>query len=115
MKEINLGDRDVLEYYKKKFDKIAKKAIRINLDVDPKNINCVGDKIYQSKNCYQVFLTIIRAAKKNENVRYSTDIGEINDSMDLYIVGLNVSLAYEIIEAVDSSNIKFSYFTLLIN
>ena len=111
MKEINLGDRDVLEYYKKKFEKLLKETIRENLDVDPKNINCIGDRLYESKNCYQVFQTIMGTDKKNENVRYSTDIGGIKDSMDLYITGFNVSLAYEVIEAVDSSNIKFSYFT----
>ena len=109
--EINLGDRNVLEYYKKKFEKLLKETIRENLDIDPRNVNCVGDKLYQAKDCYQVFLTLGGTNKKTENVRYSTDVGEIKDCMDLYVVGPNVSLSYELIEAVDSSNIKFSYFT----
>ncbi len=109
IKEINLGDRNVLEYYKKKFEKLLKETIRENLDNDPKNINCLGDKLYQAKDCYQVFLTI-NGTKKSENIRYSTDVGEVKDSMDLYIVGPNVSLSYELVEAAESSNIKFSYF-----
>ncbi len=110
MKEINLGNQDVLKKYQRKFEKILKNAIRENVEVDQANINSVGDKLYDAKNCYQVFLTIITSSKKLENIRYSTDVGEINDGSDLYIVGPNVSLAYEAIEIYDSNNIKFSFF-----
>ena len=109
MKEINLGDRDVLENYKNRFRKLLKGAIRENLDVDVSNVNSIGDKIFEAKNCYQVFITLA-GGKKIEDVRYSTDVGEIRDCMDCYIVGPNVSLGYELVEIWGGSNIKFSYF-----
>ncbi|MBI4653000.1 hypothetical protein HY750_01995 [Candidatus Kuenenbacteria bacterium] len=89
-----------------KFEAFVKKSFQRNLHNDPKNINCVGDKIYETKNGYQVF----RTGWNVENTRYCVDIMAIKDSMDLWTVGPNVNLAYELVEVFDSSNIKFSYF-----
>jgi len=107
IRQINLGNRDVLEEYKAKFEKFLKRTIRRNLNNDRKSVNCLGDQLWQVKNCYQLF----RADVEIENVRYSTDVTtNIKDGMELWIVGPNLSLSYEVIEAFNSSNIKFSYF-----
>lgn len=116
IKEINLGNRDILEQYKERFEKLRNEAICRNLNNDRKNINCLGDQLVQSKNCYRVFRSIGAKAfeggegRGNENVRYSDDVGEVKDSMELYIVGPDVFLSYEIVEAIKSHNIKFSFF-----
>lgn len=107
--KIDLGNRNVFEKYRDRFDKFIKGAIRENLDVDINNINSVGDKLYNAKDCYQAFITLT-FGKRNENVRYATDFGENRDCMDLYIVGPNVSLGYELVEVFGGSNLKFSYF-----
>ena len=105
--QINLGHRGVLEEYKEKFEKLLKKTIRRNLSNDRKSIDCLGDQLWQAKDCHQVF----RADVEIDNVRYSDDITDnIKDSMELWIVGPNIALSYEVIEAFNSSNIKFSYF-----
>lgn len=104
---INLGDRDVLDEYKEKFKVLLKKTIRRNLTVDIKNINCVGDRLWGSKDCYLVF----RTTNEIENVRYGVDLAwHTTDSMDVWVVGPNVSLSYESIEVLESSNVKFSFF-----
>jgi len=107
IKEINLGNRDVLKKYQEKFEKFFKNAIRKNLNVDRKNINCLGDRLWGAKNCYLVF----RTAHEIENVRYADDlIWHTKDSMDVWVVGPNISLSYEVIESYESSNLKFSFF-----
>ena len=105
IQEINLGNRDILEEYKDKFEKFFINSIRRNVTVDRKNINCLGDNLMQSKNCYQAF----RAKDGNENVRYSTDFLNVKDSMDVLIAGPNLSLSYEVVSVFGSNDIKFSY------
>ncbi len=103
---INLGNRDISNEYKEKFEDFLKENIRKNLQVDPKNVNCLGDDLWGAKDCYLVF-----RGYAIENVRYSTEVAfHTKDSADLYSVGTHVQLSYEAIEIVDSSNIKFSYF-----
>lgn len=107
IKEINLGDREVLEEYGKKFREFAKKSLRRNLFVDRKNTNCFGDLLEQAKNCYLVF----RGDYGVENLRYCADVSfNIKDSMDLWDVAPNVNLSYELVECFNSSLVKFSYF-----
>jgi len=107
IREINLGDRNILERYKKRFEDLLKKTVRQNLYFDSRNINCVGDQLWHSKNCYQVF----RNDYGVENVRYGVDlVSGTKDCMDLWDVGPNVSLSYEAVEAVNSSNLKFVFF-----
>ncbi len=107
IKEINLGDRNVLERYRKRFEDLLKKTFRQNLYFDSRNINCVGDQLWHSKNCYQVF----RNDYGVENVRYGVDlVSGTKDCMDLWDVGPNVSLSYEAVEAVNGSNLKFVFF-----
>ncbi len=107
IKTINLGNREILEEYKEKFEELFKNTFRQNLNNGRQNLNCLGDQLYGAKNCFQVF----RAVKGVENVRYSTDMAlGIKDGMDLYIACPKVSLGYELIEIVESNNIKFSFF-----
>ncbi|MEE8131559.1 MAG: hypothetical protein V3T98_00720 [Candidatus Paceibacterota bacterium] len=106
IQEINLGNRDTINEYIKKFEALIKKSIRRNLYNGRKNINSFGDNIWEAKNCYQVF----RGVWVMENLRYCVDVVNSKDSMELWIVGPHVNLCYELIEAYDCSNIKFSYF-----
>jgi len=107
IKEINLGNRDILEEYRKKFEELLKKSIRRNLSTYNININCLGDRLWRAKNCYLVF----RSCSNLENVRYSVDVcSDIKECMDLWIAGPNVSLSYETIEVIESNNVKFSFF-----
>ena len=102
-----MGNRDVLEQYKKKFENLLKKTMRQNLYFDSRNINCIGDHLWHSKNCYYVF----RNDYGVENTRYGVDlVSGTKDCMDLWDVGPNVSLSYEVVEAVDCSNLKFVFF-----
>jgi len=116
VKEINLGKRDVLEQYKERFGRLLRDAKRRNLENDKKNINCFGNQLFQSKNCYLVFRSTgaeiigLGKGRGNENVRYSDDVGEVKDSLELYIAGPDVFLSYEIVEVFKSHNIKFSFF-----
>ncbi|MFA6135874.1 MAG: hypothetical protein WC705_00700 [Candidatus Paceibacterota bacterium] len=104
--EINLGDRNILNEYKDRFKEFSKQAIRKPLiSNDSKNINCTGDSIRLGKNCYWVF-----RGWNLENLRYCQDVALAKDSMDVYLVGPNIELSYEITEAVNCSNVKFSYF-----
>lgn len=108
MAEINLGDRNVLAEYKNKFEEFLKNIIRRNLQSDRKNINSIGDNLEKAKNCFMVF----RGSGYNsvENLRYCQDVFDCKDSADMHIVGPNLSLCYELVEAYEGSNIKFSYF-----
>jgi len=105
IKEINLENREVLEKYKKKFNDFLNNSIRRNIATDRKNINCIGDRVNGSKNCYMIF----RTGVNNENVRYSTDLLDVKDSMDVLIAGPSLNLSYEVVSGFDSSNIKFCY------
>jgi len=105
IKEINLGDRDVCNRYKRKFEELLKKTIRQNLYFDSRNINCVGDHLWHSKNCYYVF----RNNYGVENTRYGVDVvSNTKDCMDLWDVG-PICLSYETVEAIKSSNLKFTF------
>jgi hypothetical protein len=105
---INLGNRDVLEEYKNEFKKFIKKFPKRNLENDRKNLNSTGDQLEKAKNCHMVFRG--SGWTSVENLRYCQDVFDSRDSMDMYIAGPNLSLCYELVEAYDSSNIKFSYF-----
>lgn len=105
LNSINLGDRNVLRECQDKFNEFSKQAIHKNLEIDSKSINVIGENMDQSKNCYMVF-----RGRSSENIRYSQDVADCKDSMDIYIVGPNLSWCYELVEAYNGSNIKFSYF-----
>jgi len=108
IKSINLGNNDILKEYKDRFKEFLKNAVRKNLWLDKKNINSFGDGIEKAKNCFMVF----RGSGFNsiENLRYCQDVLDCKDCMDMYIVGPNLELCYELVEAYEGSNIKFSYF-----
>ncbi len=88
MSDINLGDRDVLNEWKDKFNKLKETAFR-KPDDNERSVSCVGDFIKNSKNCYHCFYV-----DNGENVAYT--IGGINtrESYDL-IGGLDNELCYE--------------------
>ena len=109
IKEINLGDRNVLTEYKNKFKEFLKNIIRRNLQSDRKNINSIGDNLEKAKNCFMVFRGS-GLTNGIENLRYCQDVFDCKDSADIHIVGPNLSLCYELVEAYEGSNIKFSYF-----
>lgn len=105
---INLGNRDVLEEYKEKFEKFLAGAIRRNVVADRRNIRSSGDWLFGAKDCYQVF----RAEGGTENARYSSDLWDSKDCMDLWIAGPNLFLSYEGGSILNSSHIKFSSYAI---
>ena len=109
MAEINLWNRDVLIEYKNKFKEFLKNIIRRNIQSDRRNINSIGDNLEKAKNCFMVFRGS-GLTNGIENLRYVQDVFDCKDSADMYIVGPNLSLCYELVEAYEGSNIKFSYF-----
>lgn len=111
IQEIHFGNREILNEYKRRFEDFIKKFIKKNLHNDPKNINCIGDLLDDARNCYQV----VRGGwwigdVGIENLRYCVDIYKTKDSMDLWVVGPNVTLTYELVETYNCFNVKFSFF-----
>jgi len=101
LKNINLGNRLVLEEYKKKFKELKKKAF-YRENHNERSINVVGDYIKNSKNCYSCFYTA-----KSENVAYYIGGKNIRDSYDA-TGGINCEQVYEIAGGGENNfNLKF--------
>jgi len=107
------------EEYKKKLSEFdfnsylhVQKAFKLFKDVKAKAIhrdlvmvnaeNCVGDNIFDSKNCYMCF-----AIKFCHDCRYLWDVMRYKDSADAYTGGRNSELIYETTSVSKSYNVKF--------
>lgn len=91
-----------LNALQKKANEIILKAPRQNAFI-VKSVNCSGNYIEQSKNCYNCW-----DVEKAENSRNMFISGEIKDSADVSSVGIGTELAYEVIGMTGGSNVKFS-------
>lgn len=103
MAEINLGDRDIVEQYKKRFDVVKNKALH-RYAYQRQCTNCVGHELGECKGCYYTFW-----ASGSENVRWSSDVYQVKDGMDLTIAGPG-ELCYNIIEFWDCFGSKNCHF-----
>jgi len=90
VEEVNLGDRQVVLQWQKKFEELKKAAIH-RAHHNEKSVNCVGDWIRDSRNCY--FSNFIQGC---ENVAYCLGGDKTRDSHDV-IVGRDSELSYEMI------------------
>lgn len=66
--------------------------------------NCIGDYVYQSKNCFACF-----DAKGCEDVMYSNNVIETKDSMDCSNIYFGNVLDYECVAATYLYNCNFCY------
>ena len=105
LKNINLGNFEVLQHYLKDFRELKKKAI-YKENRNEKAINSVGDWIKNSKDCFNVLFTL-----DSEKVAYSIGFYKYRDSYDIS-GGTNAALCYEFmsISTENNYNIKFSTF-----
>jgi len=99
IKEINLGNREAAGKYKKEFEELKKKAIH-KPDHNEKAINCIGDYITNSRNCFESCI-----ARDSENISYCLGGFKLRDSHDM-AGGSNVEASYES-QAVNSFGVKF--------
>lgn len=100
IRDINLGDRRVVEEWKKKFSELKKKAIH-KANRNERSVNCTGDHIKDSKDCHTCFFII-----SGENIAYSLGGNKNRDSYDL-VGGNGSELSYET-WGLNAYNTKFS-------
>lgn len=100
LKEINLGDRNVTEEWKKKFSDLKKEAIH-KANRNERSINCTGDHIRDSRNCYSCFFV-----NASENIAYSIGGLKNKDSYDL-VGGNGSEFSYDT-WGLSAYNTKFS-------
>ena len=72
--------------------------------ISERNINSIGNLLYDCKNVIQSF-----EIYNGEDARYLYSCREIKDSMDLYHVGMNVELCYELQGCTRTSNCQFCH------
>src|SRR3989338_817662 len=99
IKEINLGNREVAEKYKKEFEELKKQAVH-KPDHNEKAINSTGDYVTNSRNCFES--SIVR---DSENSAYCLGGFKIRDSYHM-AGGTNIEASYES-QAVNSYGVKF--------
>ncbi|MFA6999725.1 MAG: hypothetical protein WC241_01265 [Candidatus Paceibacterota bacterium] len=98
--ELSLDKRSVRKEINKKFNEIKSKSI-VKATQQIKCINCTGDHLLNSKDCYFVF-----DGSDLENARYSTWVFSSKDIYDCF--GMDGSeLIYEAISPEDIRNCKF--------
>lgn len=101
---INLGDRNVFQEVKCRFDDILKNALRRSLYLT-NTVNCVGDRLTNCKNCFGTF-----DVSNGENIRFGQSFDKVKDSMDSTTAADNVERLYEVVMTAGSNNILFDLY-----
>jgi len=91
MKDYELSSFVVREGLNKEFQDLVKQEAIHRYVVSERNVNSVGSLIFDCRNVTQSF-----EVNKGENCKYFYGGEEIKDSMDLYHVGYNTELCYEL-------------------
>lgn len=105
MKEIDLGDREVLCYWQAKFfELLTNSPKRITFNV--RNVDSVGNLLEDCKRCYQCFFV----KDGSENCRYTEMHLAAKDCMD-FSLGATPTLSYECASLADASGIRFCVFS----
>jgi len=100
IKEIDLGDREVLNYWKTKFlEFLAVSPKRITFN--PRSVNSIGNLLEDCRDCYKCFFI-----KKGQNNRYAEVNLGAKDCMDL-LLGTNPSRCYETVLPYSGSGHRF--------
>ena len=98
--ELDLGSRKVRDFLLKKFEDLKKNSIaRSTKQVNC--VNCVGDHLENTKDCYLVFDSF-----DLEKVRYSSWAFSSKDMSDVFGIG-GSELVYEAISPENVNNCKF--------
>ena len=105
IKECELSSFETREKLDKEFMEMLKKETVYRYIVGERNINSVGNLIYNSRNAKQAF-----EGYNIENSKYLVCTPDgVKDSMDLYHVGDKVELGYECQGCARSSNFHFCH------
>jgi hypothetical protein len=101
--EVNLGNRNAVALYKKKFwDFIKENPIRSSRIFLSENVS--GNDIRESKDCYQGF-----QVENSEHTRYTLMSNYLKDSMDISFAGYAERLYDTQNVGMHSANVKFSF------
>ncbi len=100
LSEINLGDRNVLAEYKKKFYEISRNAIH-KPHHNEKLVNSSGDYIINSRDCFNCYFVM-----DSERTAYSIGSTKIRDSYDVSAV--ETEFSYECAGAYNCYKTLFS-------
>jgi len=104
MKEYDMSSYLIREGLKKEFkDLIEQEAIHRYV-VSERNVNSVGSLIFDCKNVIKAF-----ELQGSEDCKYIYGATEIKDCMDIYHVGLNTELCYEMQGCTRVSNCQFCH------
>ena len=104
IRAIRLGDRDVLEEWKRRFSEMASSAIRKE-NHNERAFASTGDYIKNSKNCFSCFYMI-----GSENTAYSVYSVKARDLYDV-VGGSETEYSYESYGGVKNYGMKFSHGT----
>ena len=104
MKDYDTSSFSVCEELKKEFKILIEKNAIHRYIIGEKNINSIGSFIHECKNTFQSF-----DVDKGEDCKYLYASTDVKDCMDIYHVGFNSDLCYEIHGCTRVSNCQFSH------
>ena len=104
MKELNLASFTVREDLNKEFQAMLERDSIHRYVVSERNVNSVGNLIFDCKNVTDSF-----EVNKGEDSRYLYSTIDPKSCMDLYHVGLNLELCYELQGCTRTSNCQFCH------
>jgi CxxC-x17-CxxC domain-containing protein len=100
---VDLGSRQIVDEFYKEFKEHKKKFPKAAYQ-GFKNLNCIGDHLYNCKNSLDCF-----DCYGLEDCRYCVAVFlPLKDSYDCFECGLNASLLYQSIHGFESYNTKFT-------
>lgn len=102
IESVNLGDREQFIKFREEFGNFVKSALRRSVQ-NINAVNCIGDSISDSKNCYFSF----RVDDCN-NLRYAENHSSVTDSMDV-TNSVHSEKLYECVVVLGSGN-RFSMY-----
>lgn len=104
MKEYDMSSYTVREELLKKFKKMMEEDAIHQCMIGNQNVNSVGNFLFNCKNIRNSFEINV-----GENDKYIFGALDLNDSMDLYHVGIKTELCYECHGCTRIYNTKFSH------
>lgn len=104
IEELNLSSSETRKALSEEFIKMLKEKPIHRYIVGERNVSSIGNQIFDCRNVTQAF-----EVNKGENSKYLYGVPEVKDSMDLYHVGLNLELDYELQGCTRISNSQFCH------
>lgn len=103
LKNYELSSFIIRQGLEKEFDDLVENAVHRYV-ISERVVNSVGSLLYDCRNVHQGF-----EVNKGENCKYLYSTTEMKDSMDIYHVGLQVELCYELHGCTRTSNCQFCH------